>query len=544
MGDQAHRAEGGERWAQWRDNIIGLGEQSSRKSYYPELQRRLVELNDSEAKLRAIFDSTHDAIVIHDFEGRVADVNEAMLRLFRLGREQVGDYSIADFTAGEEARGRLPSIWARLREGGDQVFEWRVRRPLDGSECDVEVSLRIGSWGGRELVVAVVRDITERKQAETERHRLEEELGQMRRLESVGRLAGGMAHDFNNMLTPILSYATMLRDELPADDGRRTDLTEIVRAAERARDLVRQLLAYSRRQTFALRPIDLNELVRGFERMLRRVLREDIELRLELAAEPVRIKGDVGQIEQTLMNLVVNAQDAMPSGGTLTIGTADLPAGAGKPLAPEGPLSLLRVTDTGFGMDAETCARVFEPFFTTKAVGKGTGLGLASAYGIVRQHEGQILVDSEPGRGTRFELYFPRCHGAGANGEKGAEPRRAMARGTGTILVVEDQEQVRLMMVKVLERLGYRVLGAGSGEEAMARIAELGRAPDLLISDVVMPGLNGRDLYRHLSAEHPGLPVLFVSGYAPDLDEEAGEVLSKPFMPADLAARVNRLLAG
>lgn len=544
MDGEHHREQGGERWAQWRDNIIGLGEQSSRKSYYPELQRRLAELNASEAKLRAIFNSTHDAIIIHDFEGRVADVNEAMLRLFRLQREQVGAYSIADYAASEAARDRLPSIWGRLREGGDQLFEWRARRPLDGTEFDVEVSLRIGSWGGREMVVAVVRDITERKLAEAERHRLETELAHMRRMESIGRLAGGMAHDFNNMLTPILSYSTMLREELPPEDGRREDLGEIVRAAERARDLVRQLLAYSRRQAFSLRPIDLSELVRSIERMLRRVLREDIAFRLELAPAPVMINGDVGQIEQTLMNLVVNAQDAMPTGGTLTIGTCDHPSGLAKPQAPSGPLSVLWVEDTGTGMDEETCARVFEPFFTTKAVGRGTGLGLASAYGIVRQHGGQILVESSLGKGTRFDLCFPRFGGQAAGSEAGETGRTPMHRGTGTILVVEDQDQVRLMMAKVLERLGYKVVTAGSGKEAMRQVDELGRAPDLLISDMVMPGVNGRDLYRHLVGRYPGMPVLFVSGYAPDMDDSVGEILTKPFLPADLAARVGRLLAG
>ena len=543
MNDVTDNPPGGARWSQWRESIIGLGEQSSRKSYYPELQRRLVELNASEAKLRAIFNSTHDAIVIHDFDGRVEEANDPMLALFRIPRERVGSLTVADITAPGPQLERMPKLFEEMREDGDQLFEWRCRRPLDGSEFDVEVSLRAGQWGPRRMLVAVVRDISERKQAEAERRRLEEELAQMRRMESIGRLAGGMAHDFNNMLTPILSYATMLRDDLPVDDERRTDLGEVVRAAERARDLVRQLLAYSRRQAFALRPLDLSELVRGFERMLRRVLREDIVLQLELATAPVLIHGDVGQIEQALMNLVVNAQDAMPQGGTLRIGTAALREGEAKPLAPAGAVSLLWVEDTGTGMDEATRARILEPFFTTKAVGKGSGLGLASAYGIVRQHEGQILVESEVGRGTRFELHFPCYRGpvVGAT-ERGPEPI-GVGGGSGTILVVEDQEQVRRMLEKILGRLGYRILAAGGGEEALRLVAELGGAPDLLITDVVMPGLNGRDLYRHLRVQFPGLPVLFISGYVPDMDGVQGDVLAKPFNPAELAAKVKQLLA-
>lgn len=543
MNDSADNPPGGARWSEWRENIIGLGEQSSRKSYYPELQRRLAELNASEAKLRAIFNSTHDAIVIHDFDGRVEEANDPMLALFRVPRERVGALTVADLTAPGPQLARLPQLFEEMREGGDQLFEWRCRRPLDGSEFEVEVSLRSGEWGNRRMLVAVVRDISERKRAEAERRRLEEELAQMRRMESIGRLAGGMAHDFNNMLTPILSYATMLRDELPADDERRADLGEVVRAAERARDLVRQLLAYSRRQTFALKPLDLGEMVRGFERMLRRVVREDIVLRLELAATPVLIHGDVGQIEQTLMNLVVNAQDAMPQGGTLRIGTAEVAEGGAQPFGPAGGSSVLWVEDTGTGMDEATRARIFEPFFTTKAVGKGSGLGLASAYGIVRQHEGQILVQSEVGRGTRFELHFPRYRGPVGGGAEAAADRGAASGGSGTILVVEDQDQVRLMLAKVLGRLGYRVVAAGGGEEALRRVEELGRAPDLLISDVVMPGLNGRDLYRHLRVQFPALPVLFISGYAPDMDASQGEVLAKPFNPAELAAKVKQLLA-
>jgi len=546
MHDGDDNARAGGQWTQWRESIIGLGEQSSRKSYYPELQRRLAELKDSAEKLRTVFNSTHDAIFIHDYEGRLEEANDPMLALFRVPRERALEFTITDYSAPGEQLERLPPLLAELRRGGkDMLFEWRARRPLDGSEFDVEVALRPAFWAGHEVVVAVVRDITERKRAEAEHRRLETELTQLHRMESIGRLAGGMAHDFNNMLTPILSYAVMLRDDLPDGDERRVDLGEIVRSAERARDLVRQLLAFARRQTFELRPLDLNATLRGFERMLRRVLREDIALRLELAPGPVVISGDIGQIEQVVMNLVVNAQDAMPAGGTLTLATRDLPQGGAKPQVPPGPLSLLRVGDTGVGMDTATLARIFEPFFTTKEQGKGTGLGLPSAYGIVRQHGGQILVESEPGRGSTFELFFPRLEQALAADEHPASEAGALSvRGTGTILVTEDQEQVRQLMAKVLGRAGYRVLLAENGDAAV-HVADAQRDPiDLLVTDIVMPGLNGRDLFGRLQERQPGLKVLFVSGYSADIAGAGMDILPKPFTPDMLLARVRLSLGG
>ena len=545
MHDGDDKARAGSQWTQWRESIIGLGEQSSRKSYYPELQRRLAELKDSAEKLRTVFNSTHDAILIHDYEGRIEEVNDPMLALYRVPRDRALEFTLADYTAPGEQRERIPQVIAELRPGGrDLLFEWRARRPLEGSEFDVEVALHPAFWAGREMVVAVVRDITERKRAEAERRRLETEVAQLQRLESIGRLAGGMAHDFNNMLTPILSYAAMLRDDLPAEDERRADLSEIVRSAERARDLVRQLLAFARRQTFELRPLDLNTTLRSFERMLRRVVRENIDLRLELAPGPVVISGDIGQIEQAVVNLVVNAQDAMPDGGTLTLATADMPQGGAKPRVPPGPLALLRVSDTGSGMDTATLERIFEPFFTTKQQGKGTGLGLPSAYGIVQQHGGQILVESRPGIGSSFEMYFPRLdYLAEAEPATAGEPAVRCGRGSGTILVAEDQEQVRNLVSRVLARDGYEVLTACSGEEAL-RVAATRAVPlDLLVTDVVMPGLNGRELFSRLKQSHPDLTALFVSGYAADIVGTGADVLAKPFTPEVLVARVHQALA-
>ncbi|MFT3828740.1 MAG: ATP-binding protein [Opitutaceae bacterium] len=537
---------GDERWKTWRDSIIGLGEQSSRKSYYPELQRKLAELRESEAKLRAVFNSTHDAIIIHDFAGRLEAVNEPMLALYRVPRERALEFTIAEYSAPGPQRERTVAMLEELRHSAnDLLFEWRALRPLEGTEFDVEVALRRSLWGGREMCVAVVRDITERRRAENERRRLEDELAQMRRMESIGRLAGGVAHDFNNMLTPILGYAELLRLDLPPGDPRSGDLDQIVRSAERARDLVRQLLAFARRQTFTLEPLDLNETVRGIERMLRRVLRENIQLVYELAPGVLTINGDRGQLEQVLMNLVVNAQDAMPDGGTLTIATRERPEGSADPALPRGPLALLHVRDTGVGMDEATQARIFEPFFTTKEVGRGTGLGLATVYGIVRQHEGGIEVRSAPGQGAEFSLYFPRLAATEAPGPRIEAPLLPLPipRGAGTLLVAEDQEEVRSLVVRVLDSIGYDVLAAASGEEAQQIAAEHAGRIDLLITDMVMPGQNGRELHRQLCQRRPELKVLFMSGYASDALVEGCDLLTKPFKPAELANRVAALLA-
>ncbi|HLP02276.1 MAG TPA: ATP-binding protein [Opitutaceae bacterium] len=540
------QAPGDERWARWRDSIIGLGEQSSRKSYYPELQRKLAELKESEAKLRAVFNSTHDAIIIHDFAGRLEDVNDPMLALFRVPRERAMEFTVADYSAPGAQRERVATVLEELRHSAnDLLLEWRALRPLEGTEFDVEVALRRAMWGGREMCVAVVRDITERRRTETERRRLETELTQMRRMESIGRLAGGVAHDFNNMLTPILGFAELLRLDLAPDDPRRADLEQIVRSAERARELVRQLLAFARRQTFALAPIDLSETVRGIERMLRRVLRENITLTHELAPCSLVINGDNGQLEQVLMNLVVNAQDAMPEGGTLTIATEELSQGATNPALPRGPLAVLRVRDTGIGMDEATRARVFEPFFTTKETGRGTGLGLATVYGIVRQHEGEIEVRSTPGQGTEFSLYFPRLAAARPAAADAGPPAAPLPipRGAGTLLVAEDQEEVRSLIVRVLGSIGYTVLAASSGEAAQRLAAAHAGPIDLLITDMVMPGQNGRELHRQLCEQRPDLKVLFMSGYASEALVDGCDVLAKPFKPADLANRVAALLA-
>ncbi|HVO21985.1 MAG TPA: ATP-binding protein [Anaeromyxobacter sp.] len=375
---------------------------------------------------------------------------------------------------------------------------------------------------------------------------VEARLQQAQRLESVGRLAGGVAHDFNNLLTVVLGSTEVLRESL--DAGRaapREEVEEIRAAAMRASELTRQLLAFARKQVIEPVPLDLNEVVRGAERMLRRVLVEDVALRVDLQPELWRTLCDPGQMQQVLLNLAVNARDAMPRGGTLTLRTRNEPDGApGR--AGEGEWVSLAVSDDGAGMSSEVKEHLFEPFFTTKPPGAGTGLGLASVYGIVRQSGGEVHVESEPGRGSTITVCFPRHHGPGAPAPATATP--SAAGGSETILVVEDDRQVREVTVRTLRGAGYRVLVAGGSEEALALAARDGDRPHLVVTDVVMPGQDGHALASVLRLRHEGLSVLFVSGYTQDVLHHRGvldsgvQFLPKPFTPAALLARIRTIL--
>ncbi|HOY54979.1 MAG TPA: ATP-binding protein [Opitutaceae bacterium] len=534
-------------WSGVRDKIIGLGEQSSRKSYYPELQKRLEDLRASEENLRTIFNSTHEAILIHDFAGRLVAVNEPMLALYRVSRQEALAFCLADYTApGKQLEQLVTMLNDMRRTRQDQLFEWVARRPLDGTTFDVEVSLRVAMWEHREMVVAVVRDIGARKRAELERKQLEAQLAQSQKMESIGLLAGGVAHDFNNMLTPILNYAIMLREDFAPGTDQRHDLDEIVHAAERARDLTRQLLAFARKQTMTLRRIDLNEVVRKFEGMLRRVLPENIAVRMQLAPEPVMLEGDVGQLEQVLLNLSINARDAMAGGGVVMLTTQAVTVPDGHPKLSPGPGVCLSFSDTGGGMDAETLEKVFDPFFTTKGLGHGTGLGLSIVHGIVAQHGGHIEVSSQVGKGTEFRLTFRAC--AGTQEATGmASPAGGLSPGSETVLLVEDQDQVRLIARKLLERCGYNVLVASDGEAALGEAAKV-PSLSLLVTDVIMPGMNGRELYEALRQSQSRMKVLYLSGYPADIIGQHGVLdahthfLQKPFLPQEFSVKVRQIL--
>ncbi|HWQ54604.1 MAG TPA: ATP-binding protein, partial [Bryobacteraceae bacterium] len=400
------------------------------------------------------------------------------------------------------------------------------------------------------MILLAVDDITERKLAEQALHRSEEHLRQSQKMEAVGRLAGGIAHDFNNLLTAILGYSSLLYDSLAEDESASQQVLEIKTAGERAASLTQQLLAFSRRQVLQPKVLDLNAIVADFDKMLRHVVGERIKVALDPQPVLWQVKADPGEIGRAIMNLSLNARDAMPGGGTLTIKTANVTLteadARNQELAP-GRYVMLAVQDTGIGMDAEVRAHVFEPFFTTKEIGKGTGLGLATVLGIVEQSGGEIRCESAPGWGTTFKIFLPAVaetvdKGAGPTGGLTSAPK-----GSEVILLVEDEDTVRTLTRKVLEASGYVVREARNGREGLELCKTFEGKIDLLLSDVVMPELGGRELAEFAVKLRPGLKVMFMSGHTQDVVLKEGikkgaAFLQKPFMPADLAQKVRETL--
>jgi PAS domain S-box-containing protein len=510
-----------------------------------------VRLRASEVRYRELVESLPEPLIEFDRESVLTYANRRALEVFGYRREDLASgVDALNLLAPEERERARDNNRRRVR--GDDVgsVEYLARRK-DGSSFPVLLHVTPITQGG-ELwgFRGVVMDITERKRAEEERARIEEQFQQSLKMESVGRLAGGVAHDLNNLLSPILGYGELLLEDLERKDGRRESVGQIVAAGTRARDLVRQLLAFSRKQTLDRKPVHLNDAVAGFEKLLRRTIREDIEIEVLLAPEVATVMGDIGQIEQVIMNLAVNSQDAMPAGGTLTIETAlaefQEPHAAAFPDIRPGEYAVLAVTDTGCGMDAETRQHLFEPFYSTKGE-HGTGLGMATVYGIVRQHDGAIWVHSEPNEGTTVEIYLPvakddpRRHGPASAPPVGLT-------GTETILIVEDDDQVRALGRHILERQGYKVLTECSGREALEHLRVHGARVDLLLTDVVMPEMNGKELYVRALEVRPGLRVLYMSGYNDDViahsgaREEGIAFIQKPFTVLDLATKVREVL--
>jgi signal transduction histidine kinase/ActR/RegA family two-component response regulator len=400
------------------------------------------------------------------------------------------------------------------------------------------------------LLQSAVRELAERQRAEAALRKTEERLLQSQKMEAVGRLAGGVAHDFNNVLCIILSYSEMLAEELPSTSTMHADLTAIHHAGRRAAELTQQLLAFSRQQILQPRVVDLNEIVLGLERMLRRLLGEDVELAVLTAERLGKIKVDPGQIEQVILNLAINARDAMPAGGKLTIETLNAVLDDGYAAShvdvTPGPHAMLAVTDTGSGMDPATQARIFEPFFTTKEKGKGTGLGLSTVFGTVRQSGGSITVYSEPGHGTTFKLYFPQTEGDLFEPAPISSSRAA--RGSETILLVEDDDHVRQLIRAVLRRHGYRVLEAANGGEALLLCEQHQDPIDLVLTDMVMPRMSGPQLVERLQLIRPWMKVMFMSGYTEGSSLRHGVLapdvvfLQKPITPEPLARAVRKAL--
>jgi PAS domain S-box-containing protein len=447
-------------------------------------------------------------------------------------------------------RAEVEEQWTRaLQERTSFSAEYRVVWP-DGSIHWLASMGRVAAVpgsGDAQRLTGVMLDITERKHAE-------ERLQEVLRLEAVGQLAGGIAHDLNNMLAAILGFSEFLAQSLPPDDPRRRDVEQITQAANRSASLTRQLLAFARRELIQPRPLDVNLVVRGTEPMLRSVLGSNLELVLNLSSDIGSAYADPAQVEQIVMNLVLNARDAMPQGGRVTIetmslvlGRASVPAHLVGDAPALGRYLMLSVSDTGHGMDAATLQRIWEPFFTTKAVGQGTGLGLSAVYGAVKQSGGFVWAESEPGRGSVVGVYWPELpYGAQPEALLPAGP--PMVRGTESVLVVDDEPLLRALAVRTLGSAGYRCLEASDAAEAMRMVErEQGRL-DLVVTDVVMPGLSGGGLGEQLAATRPGLRVLYTSGYT---DEDAGRrgllargkpFLQKPFAPNDLAHRVREIL--
>jgi signal transduction histidine kinase/ActR/RegA family two-component response regulator len=428
-----------------------------------------------------------------------------------------------------------------------------VRRRKDG--CLVDVSLSISPIRDENNLVVgaskIARDMTERRKEEAALRRSEEQLRQAQKMEAIGSLAGGIAHDFNNILSVILSYASLVMDELQLDDAVRSDLDQISKAAGRAADLTRQLLAFSRQQMLQPRVLDPNQIVAGIEEMLGRTVGEDVLLSV-LPAEAVgKIYADAGQIEQVVMNLIVNARHAMPRGGSLTIETSNVVLDAEDAAERHGVVAgryvMLAVSDTGVGMDPATMDRIFEPFFTTKEEGEGTGLGLSTVHGIVQQSGGHVRVYSEPGKGTTFEVYLPRT-----DGELDRETSRPCAarsyRGTETVLLVEDEDHLRVVVGSILRKQGYHVLDAQNGGEAFLIAEQFGAMIHLLLTDVVMPRMSGRELAERLAPTRPEMSVLYVSGYTKDATVHRGildantSFLAKPLTPEALLKKVRETL--
>ena len=504
-----------------------------------ETSRLLESLANSEERYRLLFEANPLPMWVYDARtlGFVA-VNEAAVRHYGYTRQEFLEMTISDIRPREDVDALLADLQARGGPGSPAPGTWRHRKK-DGTIIDVEITAGKVMFEGRAAALVLSHDVTERL-------RLEERLAQAEKMEAIGRLAGGVAHDFNNLLTVISGYTEILLAD--ADTPRREQLGEVAHAAEQAAGLTRQLLAFSRRQVLHPRVLDLNEIVAGMEAMVRRIIGDDVSVGARLRPGLAPVEADQAQIERVILNLAANARDAMPDGGRLTIETqnvefdAEFVASRGEGTA--GPNVLLAVSDTGVGMSDEVQRHLFEPFFTTKSPGAGTGLGLATVFGVVKQSGGSIYVYSEEGRGTTFKIYLPAAAGrldAAAAADGAAE------RGSETIMVVEDDESVRDLVRIMLEAKGYNVLAAAGAEEAERLCTD---EVDLLLTDVVMPEVNGRALAERLSLTSPSMRILFMSGYSDEAVYRHGEIspnaafIEKPFTDRTLARKVREVLDG
>ncbi|MCE9579748.1 MAG: PAS domain S-box protein [Deltaproteobacteria bacterium] len=529
--------DGSYRWVHWTSMY------SVEDGLYYSVARDVTEARSAAERQRLLFAANPIPMYVCELGStRMLDVNEAALALYGYARDAFLELTAYDLVIPAEAS-EMEAVMARVVATGSARVLHRRHRTRGNAVLDVEVTSQHLTFDGREASLSVVVDVTKERA-------LQAQLVQSQKLEAIGRLAGGIAHDFNNLLSVILSYATLAADEVPPDSELHADLREIEHAATRASRLTRQLLAFSRQQVVQPLTVDLDRAVRDLAKMLKPLLGEAIDVVLDLASADRSITIDPGQLEQVIMNLAINASDAMPRGGKLVLATsiAELDAAHAEahPGASTGPHLRLAVTDSGTGMDAATLARIFEPFFTTKPRERGTGLGLSTVYGIVQQCGGHIAVRSEVGRGTTFDVYFP--------GQPGMAPARTTSPvpvatgGSETILLVEDEPALRTIMGTALRRHGYAVLEASDGEDALRVAAAHAEPIAMLVTDVVMPRMNGRELAERLVPLRPAMRVLYVSGYTADALGHQGVLeagiayLQKPVTPLVLAAKVRAML--
>jgi len=492
--------------------------------------------DQEELRRRILTDAAFEALGITE-QGRIVDGNARFEELLRAPLRELVGRSVLDFVPPEYHA----ELLARLQQGATDPYDHELVLG-DGTRIPVEAQAKSVHVGDRTIRVTALRDISQRK-------RMEEEVRRALRMESLGRLAGGVAHDFNNLLTVILSVVKVM-GETPRSESDSNDLQQIEAAAERAAQLTSHLLAFARKQITEPKVLDINALVQGIDQLLRRLVGEHITLKSICQPGLGAVRMDPTQVEQVIMNLAVNARDAMPSGGTLTIETKNVELGpdyaATHPEVSAGEYVMVSVSDTGAGMDPATLVRVFEPFFTTKTQGRGSGLGLATCYGIVKQANGSIWAYSEPGRGSTFKVYLPRVRAALTLQDR--KPVAVSPSGHETLLLVEDDELVRRIAARILTGHGYRVVLAEDGAQAIERFDELEGNIDALITDVVLPKVSAKELVAVLRGKKPDLRVLYTSGYTENTVVHQGVVdddvnfLGKPYLPADLTRAVRKVL--
>ena len=524
------------------------------KNHLAERTRAEEASRETSHTLHALIEASPLAVVVSDVSGTVHVWNPAAVRMF--GWKEAETIGHPNPLLSSEGNPELRTT-CNLVLRGERFSNTEICvRARAGSEIFLAFSGAplLNAQGRIASMMAIMTDITDAKKAEEALHRSEEKLRQSMKMEAVGKLAGGVAHDFNNLLSVITGYSELLLTRIDDRNPARREIEEIHKAGERAAALTQQLLAYSRRQVLKPKMLRMDEVVENLGKMLRRLIGEDIDFVTESQEDLWTVRADPSQVEQILMNLCINARDAMPAGGKLVVSTANVTLEA--PLVereltiPPGRYATLRVADNGSGMDEEILSRIFEPFFTTKDQGKGTGLGLATVYGIVKQSEGYIRVVSAPGEGTTFSVFLPAAEGEEAETEEDRpEAECGGPAGKWTILLAEDEEMVRELAIEIFHGTGYTVLDAPNGAAALAICDRYEGCIDLLVTDLVMPGMSGIELARRVSDSRPGIPVLFMSGYAEDARERLGDLdegrdfLQKPITPTKLSRKVREIFS-